>query len=121
MIDNLSVIGQLTLEHISMVGVAVSLAILSGISLGIVITQNKRLDDRVLYIGAVIMTIPSIALFGLLIPVLAIIGHGLGSVPAVIALFLYAQLPIVRNTSSAERRVGTECVSTLKTRVATYQ
>src|SRR3546814_13718976 len=100
MIDNLSVIGQLTLEHISMVGVAVSLAILSGISLGIVITQNKRLADRVLYIGAVIMTIPSIALFGLLIPVLAIIGHGI---------------------RSEERRVGQECVSPCRSRWSPYQ
>jgi osmoprotectant transport system permease protein len=49
----------------------------------------------------VIMTIPSIALFGLLIPILSIIGQGIGYLPAVVALVLYSQLPIIRNTYTA--------------------
>lgn len=101
MIDNLDLIAELTLEHISMVGVAILIAIATGVSLGIFITKNKSLADRVLYGAAVIMTIPSIALFGLLLPLLSPLGYGIGYVPAVIALILYAQLPIIRNTYTA--------------------
>ena len=47
------------------------------------------------------MTIPSIALFGVMIPILSVIGEGIGYVPAVIAVLLYSQLPIIRNTYTA--------------------
>jgi osmoprotectant transport system permease protein len=100
-VANLSIIGQRTLEHVSIVGVAVAIAILTGVPIGILITQSKAAADRVLYVAAVIMTIPSIALFGLLIPVLSLIGQGIGYLPAVIALILYSQLPIIRNTYTA--------------------
>ena len=69
--NNLPAIGERTVQHVSIVGVAVALAILTGVPIGIAITQNKRAADIVLYIAAIIMTIPSIALFGMLIPVLA--------------------------------------------------
>ena len=98
---NLPLIGRMTLEHISIVGVAVAIAIVTGVPIGILITQSKAAADRVLYVAAIIMTIPSIALFGLLIPVLSLIGQGIGYLPAVIALILYSQLPIIRNTYTA--------------------
>ena len=98
---NLSVIGQRMLEHVSLVGVSVGVAILTGVPLGILITQSRTWADRVLYVASVIITIPSIALFGILIPVLSLIGQGIGYLPAVIALILYAQLPIIRNTYTA--------------------
>ncbi|TCK23558.1 osmoprotectant transport system permease protein [Ancylobacter aquaticus] len=88
-------------EHISLVGVAVSIAILTGVPIGILITQSRVAADRVLYGAAIIMTIPSIAFFGLLIPVLSPIGQGIGYLPAVIALIFYSQLPIIRNTYTA--------------------
>ena len=100
-VANLPVIGQRTLEHISIVGVSVAIAILTGIPIGILITQNKAWADRVLYVASIVMTIPSIALFGLLIPILSLIGQGIGYLPAVIALILYSQLPIIRNTYTA--------------------
>jgi osmoprotectant transport system permease protein len=100
-VANWLVILQRALEHISIVGVALIVAILSGVPIGILIAQNKKAADRVLYIAAVIMTIPSIALFGILIPVLSLIGQGIGYLPAVIALILYSQLPIIRNTYTA--------------------
>jgi len=100
-VDNLPAIGQRTVEHVSIVGVAVGLAILTGVPIGIAITQNKRAADIVLYVAAIIMTIPSIALFGVMIPVLSLIGHGIGYLPAVIAVLLYSQLPIIRNTYTA--------------------
>lgn len=101
MVHNLDLIASRTLEHIALVGVAIGLAILSGVPIGIAITQNKRVASVVLYIGAIIMTIPSIALFGLMIPILSKFGQGIGYVPAVIAVLLYSQLPIIRNTYTA--------------------
>jgi osmoprotectant transport system permease protein len=98
---NLTVIGQRMLEHVSLVGVSVGVAILTGVPIGIAITQSKAAADRVLYVASIIITIPSIALFGMLIPVLSLIGQGIGYLPAVIALILYAQLPIIRNTYTA--------------------
>jgi len=98
---NLPVIGQRMLEHVFLVGVSVGVAILTGVPIGILITQSAKAADRVLYVASVIITIPSIALFGILIPVLSLIGQGIGYLPAVIALILYAQLPIIRNTYTA--------------------
>lgn len=98
---NLNVIGQRMLEHVSLVGVSVGVAIITGVPTGIAITQSKRAADLVLYLASIIITIPSIALFGILIPLLSTIGHGIGYLPAVIALILYAQLPIIRNTYTA--------------------
>jgi osmoprotectant transport system permease protein len=99
--NNLGVIGSLGLQHISIVSVAVGLAILTGVPIGIAITQNKPAADAVLYVASIIVTIPSIALFGLMIPVLSLIGHGIGWLPAVAAILLYSQLPIIRNTYTA--------------------
>jgi osmoprotectant transport system permease protein len=98
---NLPQIGLRMLEHVSLVGVSVFIAICTGVPIGIAITQNRGAAERVLYVAAIIMTIPSIALFGMLIPVLSLIHQGIGYLPAVIALILYAQLPIIRNTYTA--------------------
>jgi osmoprotectant transport system permease protein len=89
------------IEHLSLITVAISIAIVTGVPIGVLITQNRTAADRVLYAAAVIMTIPSIALFGLLIPILSMIGQGIGYLPAVVALVLYSQLPIIRNTYTA--------------------
>jgi osmoprotectant transport system permease protein len=99
--DNLGLIGERTLEHIAIVAVAVGLAILTGVPIGIAITQNQRAADIVLYVAAIIITVPSIALFGVMIPILSVIGQGIGYLPAVIAVLLYSQLPIIRNTYTA--------------------
>lgn len=99
--NNIELILYLTLQHISIVIISVSLAILTGVPIGIAITQNKRAAEIVLYAAAVMMTIPSVALFGILMPVLSMIGQGIGYLPAVIAVLLYSQLPIIRNTYTA--------------------
>ncbi len=65
MIDNLASIIRLTVEHIEIVGVGVGFAILTGVPLGIAITANERAARVVLYLAAILMTIPSVALFGL--------------------------------------------------------
>jgi osmoprotectant transport system permease protein len=98
---NLDLLWERTLEHLSVVGVAVSFAIATGVPIGIAITQNRRVADSVLYVAGIIMTIPSIALFGVMIPILSVVGHGIGWLPAVVAVFLYSQLPIIRNTYTA--------------------
>lgn len=99
--DNLLLIWDRTLEHLSVVCVAVGLAIATGVPIGIAITQNRRIADTVLYFAGMIMTVPSIALFGIMIPILSLIGQGIGWLPAVVAVFLYSQLPIIRNTYTA--------------------
>lgn len=90
-----------TVQHITLVGIAVGLAVLLGVPIGIAITQHKRVADCVLYMASVMITIPSIALFGLMIPLLSPIGYGVGPVPAMVAVLLYSLLPIIRNTHSA--------------------
>ena len=99
--DNLHVIGARALEHISIVFVAVSIALATAVPIGIAITQSKTAADAVLYLASIMITVPSIALFGLMIPLLSPFGHGIGYVPAVIAVILYSQLPIIRNTYTA--------------------
>ncbi|QKY71695.1 ABC transporter permease [Lentibacillus sp. CBA3610] len=87
-----------TFEHIQLVGLAIIISILIGVPLGIYLTTNEELAGTVLQITSIIMTIPSIALFGIMIPILSIVGQGIGFLPALIALVLYSQLPIIRNT-----------------------
>lgn len=104
-LDNLGLLGTRTLEHISLVAVAVGIATLTGVPIGIAITQNERIARAVLYVASIIVTIPSVALFGIMIPILSLIGQGIGYLPAVIAVLLYSQLPIIRNTYTAIHNV----------------
>ncbi len=87
---------QHTLEHLFLVSIAIGIAILIGIPLGILITRITSLRQPILIIANILQTIPSLALFGLLIPV-PFIG-GIGATPAIVALTLYSFLPIIRNT-----------------------
>ncbi|QYF82111.1 ABC transporter permease [Brevibacterium sp. PAMC21349] len=95
----------MTWEHIQLVGLAVGVAILLGVPFGVYITQHEKLSNLVLAVAGIIMTIPSIALFGIMIPILSIINQGIGFLPAFIALVLYSQLPIIRNTFIAVKNV----------------
>jgi len=93
-------------EHIYMVGISLLIATAIGVPLGIIITKNENLARKVINSANIMMTVPSIALFGLMMPALALIGQGLGKVPAIIALILYSQLPIIRNTYVAIKNVS---------------
>ena len=104
-LDNLPLLGHSTVEHLAMVTTALGVALATGVPLGIAITLDKTAAAMVLYVAAVIITIPSVALFGLLIPLFAPFGHGIGFVPAVTALILYSQLPIIRSTYTAVTNV----------------
>lgn len=103
--DNFNQVMYLTWEHIWIVGMALLIATPIGVTLGILITRHEQFASRVLNGANILMTIPSLALFGLMLPILAIINMGLGKVPAVIALVLYSQLPIIRNTYTAIKNV----------------
>ena len=94
--QNWSEIFALTREHLFLVFVSTFLAILIGVPLGILLTRRKSLQTPVLGIANILQTVPSLALFGLLIPI-AYIG-GIGAKTAIIALVLYSFLPIIRNT-----------------------
>lgn len=80
-------------QHIFLSFVAILIACVISIPVGIYITRHKRAATVVLAVVSVIQTIPSLALLGFMIPI-----FGIGTLPAVIALTLYALLPIVRNT-----------------------
>ncbi|MEE4355585.1 MAG: ABC transporter permease [Desulfococcaceae bacterium] len=96
---------KLAWQHAWVVAVAVGIAIFTGVPIGIWITFNRKAADIVLYIAGIIMTVPSIALFGIMIPILSVFGYGIGTVPAIVALVLYSQLPIIRNTYAAIKNV----------------
>jgi osmoprotectant transport system permease protein len=108
--DNWGKTMYLTWEHVWIVGLSLILATLIGVPIGVLITKNESLANRVINAN-IMMTIPSIALFGLMLPILSIFGHGLGKVPAVIALVLYSQLPIIRNTYTAIKNVPPSVVN----------
>src|SRR5437763_166655 len=90
--DILSHIGQ----HVWLVFISIAIAVAIGLPVGVLITRRKRLRAPVLAIANVMQTIPSLALFGFLIP-LPFIG-GIGPRTAIVALVFYALLPIIRNT-----------------------
>ena len=94
---------RLTGEHLLIVFVAVAAAILGGVPLGTFAHRRRRLGGVALRITDVIQTIPSLAMFGFLIP-LPFIG-GIGARPAIVALILYSLLPIVRSTLVGLERV----------------
>ena len=104
-VGNPDLILRLTWQHVCIVAVAVGCGVLVGVPTGIAITQNERAAGAVLRLAGIVMTIPSMALFGVLIPILSLINQGIGYLPAVIAIFLYSQLPIISNTYAAIRGV----------------
>src|ERR1700751_1551062 len=85
-----------TATHMTLVLIAMVIAILIAVPLGMVIVQRPTLRNIALGIASVFQTIPSLALFGFLIPI-PFIG-GIGPRTAIVALVLYALLPILRNT-----------------------
>lgn len=87
-------------EHLWLTTLALSISVAIGLILGILISRYKSITTPVLAVVNGIQTIPSIALLGFLLPI-----FGIGALPAIIALFLYGLLPIVRNTYSGISQV----------------
>lgn len=97
-----------TLQHLYIILVANAAAVVIGVLVGIFISgkNRERLADTVLYLASIMMTIPSLALYGILMGILsALTLPSIGFLPVVIALTLYGLLPIVRNTHTAIREV----------------
>jgi osmoprotectant transport system permease protein len=103
MLHNHEQVLELTAEHLWLVGISTLLAILIGLPLGIVIARIPRLNKPVLASANIIQTIPSLALFGFLLPV-PWLGQRADRL-AILALTLYALLPIIRNTFTGIRGV----------------
>jgi len=89
-------IAEATAEHIALVGISSLIAVTVGIGLGILGTRRKTLRNVSISIANILQTIPSVALFGFLLPI-PLIG-GIGKHTAILCLVLYSLLPILRNT-----------------------
>jgi osmoprotectant transport system permease protein len=89
-----------TVEHLLLVAVSLAAAIVIAVPLGIIAAKHKGLGQPILGIVGIIQTIPSLALLVFMIPL-----FGIGGPPAVVALFLYSLLPIVRNTHAGLRDI----------------
>jgi osmoprotectant transport system permease protein len=87
---------QATLTHLTLVSISMLIAIAIAVPLGMFVVQRPALRSIALGIASILQTIPSLALFGFLIPI-PFIG-GIGTRTAIVALVLYALLPILRNT-----------------------
>jgi osmoprotectant transport system permease protein len=106
--QNHSEVLDLTLEHLWMVGISTLLAVMVGIPLGILITRWPALDKPVLGSANIIQTVPSLALFGFLLPV-PWIGARADRL-AILALTLYALLPLIRNTYAGIKGVDSAVI-----------
>lgn len=96
---------QALIEHIQISFIALFFAVLIAVPLGIYLTKKLRFAESIIGIAAMLQTIPSLALLGLFIPLL-----GIGKIPAIIALVIYALLPILRNTYTGIKEVDSSLI-----------
>ena len=96
---------KLTLQHLEISLIAIVAALCIGLSLGILISSYRRSSSLVLGLTNFMYTIPSIALFGFLIPF-----SGIGDTTAIFALTVYALLPMVRNTYTGITGIDREII-----------
>jgi osmoprotectant transport system permease protein len=101
-----------TAEHIGLVGASMAIALVIGLPLGVALVRRLTLQRWVLGAANVVQTIPSLALFGFLIPVPWI--GGVGASTAIVALALYALLPILRNTCTGIAEVDPAVVESAR-------
>ncbi|MER1954276.1 ABC transporter permease [Desemzia incerta] len=99
----------LTWEHLYISGIALALGILVAVPIGIVLTRYKKIASAFISAITVLQTVPSLALLALMIPL-----FGVGKVPAVIALFLYSLMPILRNTYIGMEGVDKDLIDAAK-------
>lgn len=93
MLQHADKLAEQTLTHTGLTFTSLLLAVILGVPLGVLISRKPKFAGPVLGFAGILQTIPSIALLGFMIPLL-----GIGPKPAIVALFLYALLPIIRNT-----------------------
>jgi osmoprotectant transport system permease protein len=101
-----------TAEHIGLVASAMAIALIIGLPLGVSLVRRRTLQRWVLGVANIVQTIPSLALFGFLIPVPWV--GGVGASTAIIALALYALLPILRNTCTGIEEVDAAVIESAR-------
>jgi len=109
MLQQSAKLGDQTITHIGLTSISLFIAVVIGMPTGILIARKTKLSASVLGFAGVLQTIPSIALLGFMIPLL-----GIGALPAITALFLYALLPIIRNTYTGILEVDASVVDAAK-------
>ena len=97
------------IQHIEISFIALFFALLISIPLGIYLSRKKKVAELVIGFTAVLQTIPSLALLGLLIPLV-----GIGTIPSIIALVIYALLPILRNVYTGIKEVDPNLIEAAK-------
>ncbi|HBR34675.1 MAG TPA: choline ABC transporter permease [Firmicutes bacterium] len=97
-------------QHLRIITISIPMAILISAPLGFFISSRPKLAKIVLNIASILMTIPSLALFGIMVVVLAPFKLGLGMTPAVVAISVYSILPITRNIYTALNQVSSSIV-----------
>jgi osmoprotectant transport system permease protein len=102
------------LRHLEIIAISIPISIIVSIPLGFYISPRPKLAKFVIYIASILMTIPSLALFGIMVILLAPFKLGLGMVPAIIAIALYSLLPITRNTYIALNQVSPRMIEAAK-------
>ena len=100
---------SLLLEHIQLTVIAVLIAVVIGVPLGIFITKNKKLASGVIGFANLTQAIPSLAILGFLIPVI-----GIGSAPAITMVVLYSMLPIIKNTYTGITNINPDTLEAAK-------
>lgn len=97
-------------QHLLIVGISVPVSLVLSLPLGIWISSRPRIAQIVIYGAGVLMTIPSLALFGIMMTLFSSFNMGLGLLPAVLAIAIYSLLPITRNTYLALNGVSPEVI-----------
>lgn len=97
-------------QHLRIITISIPIAILISAPLGFLISSRPKLAKIVLNFASILMTIPSLALFGIMVVVLAPFKLGLGMTPAVVAISVYSILPITRNIYTALNQVSPSIV-----------
>lgn len=100
---------ELLVQHLGLTIAAVIVAIMIGIPLGILITRKNNLAGPIIGVANVIQAVPSLALLGFLIPII-----GIGSTPAIVMVFLYSLLPIVKNTYTGLKNINPDMIEASK-------
>ena len=108
-IDNKSQIISLCIEHIKLTSLALVIAIIIGVPIGILINYKQKLNKPVLGITSVTQAIPSMALLGFMIPFL-----GIGTAPAIVVVVLYSLLPIIKNTYTGLTNISPATIEAAK-------
>jgi osmoprotectant transport system permease protein len=111
---NWSSVSAELLNHLKIIGLSLPFSIGIGVPVGVFISKYKKLANIIIYIASVLMTIPSLALFGIMVVALAPLNAGLGTTPAVVALTIYSFLPFIRNTVVAARSLDPNTIESAK-------